>query len=158
MIEEQAVVTHVGKGYVNVECLVKSSCSGCQQLDNCGSGQISKAFPQKKVSHKVVTNVALNQGDSVLIGIPEKLILTAAWQVYIWPLIGLLTAGYFGQWLVEQQILAHELLAVILSLLGGYCGFLLAKRRQTALANQSDWSPRLLKILASNIAIVEIDR
>ncbi|GLX79413.1 sigma-E factor regulatory protein RseC [Thalassotalea insulae] len=148
MIEEQAKVIAVEQGYVVVESLIKSSCSGCQQVDNCGSGQIAKAFPQKKVSYKVVTEQAMSPGDTVIIGLSEKLLLSAAWQVYLWPLIGLIAMGLLGQWLVEQLILPHELFAVLLSLAGGYLGFYLARRKQFSLSDSPQWSPSLVKILS----------
>lgn len=158
MIEEQAVVTSVAQGYVEVECLVKSSCSGCQQLDSCGSGQISKAFPQKKVVHQVYTDTALNPGDTIIIGLPEQLLLSAAWQVYLWPLIGLITMGFGGQWLVEQELFFHELMAVALSMFGGYLGFYLARAQQLTQTSNRQWSPRLIKIVSRNIAVAEIGR
>ena len=48
MIEEQARVIAIDKNKITVESIVKSSCSGCQQIDSCGSGQIAKAIPHKK--------------------------------------------------------------------------------------------------------------
>ena len=44
MIEETARVISVIENQIVVEGLVKSSCSGCQQLESCGSGQIAKSF------------------------------------------------------------------------------------------------------------------
>lgn len=52
MIEEFATVIDVGskdQHIIRVQSNVKSTCSGCNQLDNCGSGLISKAMPQKKI-------------------------------------------------------------------------------------------------------------
>ncbi len=147
MIEEQAKVISVESGLVIVESVVKSSCSGCQQVDSCGSGQIAKAFPQKTVRYQLETDQLLSPGDQVIIGLSEKLLLSAAWQVYFWPLIGLIAFAAFGQWLVERAVFPHELLAVLLSVFGGYLGFYLARRRQQASSKTSLWAPTLVKIL-----------
>ena len=147
MIEEQATVISVESGQVVVESVVKSSCSGCQQVDSCGSGQVAKAFPQKKMRYQLVTDQSLSPGDQVIIGLSEKLLLSTAWQVYLWPLIGLMAFAALGQWLVERAILPHELLAVLLSILGGYLGFFLARHRQQATSEAPQWAPTLVKIL-----------
>ena len=60
MIEEQATVTFIDDDNVTVTSDIKSACGGCQQIDNCGSGQVAKAFPQKKLSLTLKSPLALN--------------------------------------------------------------------------------------------------
>jgi len=55
MIEEQATVVAINDNNVTVTSDIKSACSGCQQVDNCGSGQVAKAFPQKKLSMNLIS-------------------------------------------------------------------------------------------------------
>mgnify|MGYP000194550422 CR=1 FL=1 len=75
MIEEQAQVTDITDGNITVESIVKSTCSGCQQLESCGSGQIAKAFPQKKTTYTVLSELPVEVGDRVIIGLSEKILL-----------------------------------------------------------------------------------
>lgn len=150
MIEEQAQVTGIANGNVTVESIVKSTCSGCQQLESCGSGQIAKAFPQKKTTYTVCSKLPVKVGDRVIIGLSEKLLLSAAWQVYMWPLIGLFIGSFLGQTLVGNSTLPHELWALPFAILGGYSGFFLAKRQQKNTLHKQEWLPTLLKVLPSN--------
>jgi len=156
VIEQQAKVIAVEGNNVVVESMVNSTCSGCQQIDSCGSGQISKAFPQKKLSYEIVTELSVKEGDRVVIGLSEKLLLSAAWQVYLWPLIGLILASLFGQWLIELEILMHELLAVAVGVLGGYTGFFFAKKKQSQMAKCQQWAPQLVKVIQDPISVTQI--
>jgi sigma-E factor negative regulatory protein RseC len=147
MIEEQAQVTAIEQGNITVQSIVKSTCSGCQQLESCGSGQIAKAFPQKKITYTLFSDLPVKVGDKVIIGLSEKLLLSAAWQVYMWPLIGLFIGGFLGNTLLEHRLIAHELLALPLALLGSFLGFALAKRQQDKITNEPEWLPTLLKVV-----------
>ncbi len=156
MIEEQATVIAINQTKITVESTVKSSCSGCQQVENCGSGQIAKAFPQKKIQLTLSTERQVNVGDTVVIGLSESILLKSAWQVYIWPLIGLVLGAFWGQWLVENHYITFEFIAILLSLVGGYCGFLLARKQQIKLSNCPKWAPTLVRVLPATIQVTEI--
>jgi sigma-E factor negative regulatory protein RseC len=162
MIEEKATVVAVYAHSITVASTVKSSCSSCQQIDSCGSGQIAKAIPQKTLitdincSELACAEQTLMVGDEVILGIPEKDMLLTAWQVYLWPIIGLLIFSAVGQWLLITHYLHHEPLAITLGLLGGYIGFQLAKFRQKQREN-SDWlAPKLLSVLPKTIVVTQL--
>jgi sigma-E factor negative regulatory protein RseC len=167
MIEENAIVTLLypsrNNGLlsaihntVKVESEIKSSCSGCKQVDNCGSGQVAKAFPQTKLSLELDTSLPVKVGDTVVLGLSDKYLLLSAWQVYLWPIIGLILASVLGQWFVEKQIFIHELLAISLGCFGGYLGFLLARHQQKRGKYCQLLIPQILRIKNSAINIVEI--
>ena len=147
MMEEKAKVVAISKDMVTIESLIKSACSGCQQVDNCGSGQVSKALPQKRLSVNVLSDLPLSVGDEVVIGLSEKHLLSVAWQVYLWPLIGLISFGLLGQYFMSLQIFTSEPVAILLSILGGYLGFRVAKRRQQHVGC-ADLNVKILKILS----------
>lgn len=145
MMEEKAKVVAILDDVITIESLIKSACSGCQQVDNCGSGQISKALPQKRLSVNVKSEFQLKIGDEVVIGLSEKHLLSVAWQVYLWPLIGLILFGFLGQYLITNHVFSSEPLAILLSMLGGYLGFISAKQQQNS--GSSDLNVKILKIL-----------
>jgi len=156
MIEEQAKVISIDRNVIIVESTVKSTCSSCSQMDSCGSGQIAKAFPQKQLTYTLFNDQPVSIGDMVVIGLSEKLLLSAAWQVYLWPLIGLIIASSMGQWLMLKEIITYELIAVVLGLLGGYLGFFFARKQQMKLLDCPEWTPKLIKIIPANIPVTEI--
>jgi sigma-E factor negative regulatory protein RseC len=150
MIKEQAQVTAITQDSVTVESIVKSTCSGCQQLESCGSGQIAKAFPQKKTTYTVTSELPVKVGDRVTIGLSEKLLLSAAWQVYMWPLIGLFIGSFLGQSILEANLISHELWALPIAIFGGYLGYFLAKRQQLMMRDKQEWLPTLIDVLPAN--------
>ena len=167
MIEENATVVSIHlteyeaadtivSNKITVESEIKSSCSGCKQVDNCGSGQVAKAFPQPKLSLDLYTDLPVKIGDTVVIGLSDKHLLLSAWQVYLWPLLGLVIASALGQWLVDNEIFSHELIAIAFGVLGGYLGFCLARHQQKRGKYCDLLIPRILRINPPSINIVEI--
>jgi len=146
-MEELAKVTHIENNVVSIESEVKSACSGCQQVDNCGSGQVSKAFPTKKLSLKLYSDLPLKIGDTVVLGLSDEYLLQSAWQVYMFPLIGLISFASLGQYLTSHSFFPHELLAVMLSAVGGYLGYLLSKSVQSSAKNRQKLTPKILRSL-----------
>ena len=156
MIEEQATVVAIDEDNVTVTSTIKSACGSCQQVDNCGSGQVAKAFPQKKLSLTVKSPLALSLGDNVVLGLNESALLQSAWQVYLWPLVGLIAASWLGQWMVINNIFNHEVFAIALGVFGGYVGFSLAKKQQIKSATCAKLAPKILRKENQNIVITEI--
>ena len=157
MITETATVTNVSNDIVTVESEIKSSCSGCQQVDTCGSGQVAKAFSQKRACFQTKSNLPLKIGDKVLIGIEEKNLLTTAWQVYMWPLIGLILGAGGGQLFVNRGIFQTELLVILCGFFGCYLGFRLAKFWQRYTHQDKNLQPKILKIVPNSISVTQID-
>lgn len=156
MIEESATVVAIENDNVTVTSELKSACSGCQQVDNCGSGQIAKAFPQKQLTLTVKSTLPLNIDDKVVLGLNESALLSSAWQVYLWPLLGLLIASWSGQWLVNSGFFPHEFFAITFGFCGGYAGFLLAKQQQSKLHKCAELAPKIIRRQNQNIVITEI--
>ncbi len=152
MIEELATVTAITQKKVTITSQIKSSCSGCAQVDTCGSGLIAKAIPQKQLKFilsypKNMENGVLKVGDCIVLGLPENDVLANAGQVYLLPLLGLIVFSAFGQWLVNQQVVNHELFAVGFGLVGGYFGYRVAKYRQTKGKQALKLQPEILRTL-----------
>jgi sigma-E factor negative regulatory protein RseC len=137
------------KSNVTVQSQVKSTCSSCQQADTCGSGIVAKAIPQKKLTVTLTSNLPVKVGDCVVLGIPEHDVLQTAWQVYLWPLIGLILFSALGQQLIEKGIFSHELFGLFLGVSGGYLGYRLAKYYQKRPGRAERLQPKILRVLPS---------
>jgi len=153
MIKELANVIAIEAGKVTVTSQIKSTCSGCAQVETCGSGQIAKALPQAKLTltlpYDESSGEMLKQGDSVVLALPEKHILASAGQVYLLPLLGLLTFSAVGQWLLKQQILPHELFALGLGVTGAYLGYKYAQFQQKQGKHSEKLQPKIIKVTTS---------
>ena len=156
MIEELATVVAINQKSITVVCDIKSACSGCKQIDSCGSGQVAKAFPQKQLSINLITELTVKKDDTVVIGLSEQCVLESAWQVYLLPLFFLISFSGLGQWLVEQSIFSHEIYAIVLGMFGGYLGYRLARYLQSSKNKIDKLVPKVLRVLAKNMPVTEI--
>jgi sigma-E factor negative regulatory protein RseC len=151
-MEELAEVIAIENGMISVISQVKSSCSSCSQVSTCASGQVAKAIPHKKASFTLplsalLSNQRVQVGDCVVLTLPEIDVLQSAWQVYLFPMIGLLSFSAIGQWLVVQAVLNHELLALGIGMMGGYIGYRLAKHLQNHPDHQNKLQPKILRVI-----------
>lgn len=151
-MEELATVTANENGKITVVSQIKSSCNSCAQADTCASGQIAKAIPHKQLSFTLskpesLENQAVNVGDCVVLTVPEGDVLQSAWQVYLLPIFGLFSFSALGQWLVQEEVLAHELIALAIGIVGGYLGYRLAKHLQNKPNKRKKLQPEILKVL-----------
>lgn len=151
-MEELAEVISIENGIISVVSQVKSSCNSCSQVSTCASGQVAKAIPHKKLSFTLSTPLSLEGksveiGDCVVLTLPEIDVLRSAWQVYLLPVVGLLSFSALGQWLTIQEILSHELLALSIGLTGGYLGYRLAKHLQNNPEHQEKLQPKILRVI-----------
>jgi sigma-E factor negative regulatory protein RseC len=154
MIKELANVVSIDVGQVTVTSEIKSTCGSCAQIDTCGSGQIAKALPQAQLTLTLPYDIKktgrhLKEGDCVVLALPEKHVLSSAGQVYLLPLLGLITFSAIGQWLLKQQILPHELYALGLGITGGYLGYRLAKFQQKQGKQSENLQPKIIEVIPS---------
>jgi len=158
-MEELAEVIAIENGMISVVSQVKSSCNSCSQVSTCASGQVAKAIPHKKLSFILPASALLNSqlvqiGDCVVLTLPEVDVLQSAWQVYLLPVIGLLSFSALGQWLIVQDILSHELLALGIGLWGGYLGYRLAKYLQNNPEHQEKLQPKILRVIPKPLVVM----
>ncbi len=121
MIEEIATVTSTRKNTINVVTNQRSSCQQCVQTDSCSTSVLSKFFGNKSIELELQSDIQLETGDKVCLGIDEKIFLRLTGMVYIVPLVGLLLAALFGQYLSTQMGISGEILIIVF----GFFGFLL---------------------------------
>jgi len=160
-MEELATVTANDNGRITVVSQIKSTCNSCSQVDTCASGQIAKAIPHKRLSFtlhkpKSLESQTINVGDCVVIAVPEVDVLQSAWQVYLLPIFGLFTFSALGQWLIQEEILAHELIALVIGILGGYLGYRLAKHLQSDPNKRKRLQPEILRVLPKPLNVDNI--
>lgn len=157
MIEEVATIVCIQQQTITVESQIKSTCSGCQQVDNCGNGQVAKALPSRKMRLTLTTDLAVKKGDQVVLGINEQYLLQTAWQVYLWPLLGLIAFSALGQYLIQLSLFSHEPMAIGLGCVGAYSGYWLAKTRLSSAKRADLMLPKVLRIVPQIIPVIELD-
>lgn len=157
-MEELAEIVAIENGMISVVSQVKSSCNSCSQVSTCASGQVAKAIPHKKLSFTLPETALLNDqpvqvGDCVILTLPEVDVLKSAWQVYLLPVIGLISFSAIGQWFMMQKVLSHELWALAAGLIGGYLGYRIAKFLQNHPEHQEKLQPKILRVIPKALVV-----
>lgn len=141
MIKEWATVVSWQNGEALVSCDVKASCSNCASRAGCGTRVLNKLGPQTTHTLVVASDVPLEPGQKVELGIAEGSLLGSAMLVYLSPLVGLfLIASLF------QVLFGSDLAALIGAILGGVGGFLIARGYSHKLAAREAWQPVILNV------------
>jgi sigma-E factor negative regulatory protein RseC len=131
MIEEPGRVVALDSGAVWVETRRKSTCSGCSAKNGCGQGLMdSLGVRERRGLIRALSDLQLQVGDSVIVGIREDVLLRGAVLVYLFPLIMLMTAAA-----TAAQFSAHEPIVILAGLGGFFVSWLFVRIRSRNAAN-----------------------
>ncbi|EEX66139.1 SoxR reducing system RseC family protein [Vibrio metoecus] len=137
---------------VTLSCEQQTSCSHCQSSQSCGTGVVSKALGNKTLFWRLQTTQALQAGEVVEIGLPEKSLLQSAALVYLLPLFFMMLGAWLGtQWLAPMWDLG-EGIVIFTSLLFIGLGVWVAKRYAKVLELRSEQQVVLLRKLGIPVA------
>lgn len=148
MIIETAVVKSVTGDQVTVQCESHSACNHCHASDNCGTGTVAKAFPQRSHSFVVTKTAAVTVGDKIEVGLREKNIITSAMLVYLLPLAVILIGIGLGQYLSLVLSLDGEWLIILMAFFGGYIGFSYTRKLSVKFEQRFDFKPKMVGVVA----------
>jgi len=158
MIKEIGRVVDIQDGWLFVETAIKSTCNACAAKSNCGTSTVAKAFSSKSVVNKVKNTLNAKIDESVEIGIPESSLLQGSFYLYLMPLLIAIFSAIATQLLGPQFLEITEGHVILATFLGGFLGFLLAKK----LLNNSDvdkFQAVLIRIYDGKMvkAVIELD-
>jgi len=108
MLESRATVIARHHDVLEVALERDSGCQGCQQ---CGVSAISRLMPNH-LRVRLTSSKTFQVGEQIVINLPEKGLLKAAWRCYLLPL-----AVFFGGALLGDAV-AGENGAVFFGLVG----------------------------------------
>lgn len=127
MIEETAIVESVNHYEVGIVTTRNSACGGCQQKDGCSTSVVAKFFGEKKIHLKVSSQISVDVGDEVIIGVDEKQFLTLTLLTYLVPILGLFMFALLGQWYSNVSQADHEFWIISFGFVGFVAGVLYNK-------------------------------
>jgi sigma-E factor negative regulatory protein RseC len=116
MIEELAVVVKIENNQVWVESRQNSGCGGCQQKTSCTTNALGSVLKKKAVP--VDSDFLLQTGDTVTVGIDEKLLVHASLLLYFVPLLALFSGAGLADWLLPSNMQYLDLLVAVSALAG----------------------------------------
>jgi sigma-E factor negative regulatory protein RseC len=153
MIIETAVVKSITGDQVTVQCESHSACNHCHASENCGTGTVAKAFPQRSHRFIVTKTAAVMVGDKIEVGLREKNIITSAMLVYLLPLAAILIGTGLGHYLSLALQLDGEWLTILTAFVGGYIGFNCTRKLSVKFEQRFDFKPKMLDVIAGHEAI-----
>ncbi|QKE63951.1 SoxR reducing system RseC family protein [Aquipseudomonas campi] len=143
MIEEPGRVIALEDGAVWVETLRKSTCSSCSANAGCGQGLMDKlGVGRNRGLVRALSDLQLQVGDSVVVGVHEDLLLRGAFLVYLWPLLCLFAAAVLAQWLGLS-----EPLVILFGLAGLALAWLVVRWRSRRTADDPALQPVVVRAL-----------
>lgn len=143
MIEEHGRVVAVEAGAVWVETQRTSTCSGCVAKNGCGQGLMDRlGVHERRGLVRALSQLNLQVGDVVVLGIQERVLLRGAILVYLFPLLMLLAAS-----LVAAQFSLSEPWVVVAGLGGFLSSWLIVRLRSRRTVHDPGLQPVVLRAL-----------
>lgn len=141
MLEEQGRVVALEPGAVWVETMGKSTCSGCSARSGCGQGLMDRlGIRGRRGLVRALTDLELQPGSPVIIGIDEKVLLRGSLLVYLFPLLMLFTSA-----LLVDQISTKESYVILAGLGGFTLSWLIVRLRSKRIAGDPALQPVVLR-------------
>ncbi|AEA79363.1 Sigma factor RpoE regulatory protein RseC [Vibrio cholerae LMA3984-4] len=137
---------------VTLSCEQQTSCSSCQSSKSCGTGIVSKAFGSKTLFWRLQTTQALEAGEVVEIGLPEKSVLQSAALVYLLPLFFMMLGAWLGNQWLAPMLGFGEGIVILTALLFIALGVWVAKHYAKVLELRSQQQVVLLRKLGIPVA------
>ncbi|HDZ9228197.1 TPA: SoxR reducing system RseC family protein [Vibrio cholerae] len=137
---------------VTLSCEQQTSCSSCQSSKSCGTGIVSKAFGNKTLFWRLQTTQALEAGEVVEIGLPEKSVLQSAALVYLLPLFFMMLGAWLGEQWLAPMLGFGEGIVILTALLFIALGVWVAKHYAKVLELRSQQQVVLLRKLGIPVA------
>jgi len=124
MIQERAIILALetppssSDTVATLEIERKVACGLCGQTRGCGNSIWSKLFSPQSTIFKAHNSINAQVGQSVIIGIDERSLLTSALLLYVLPLVTMLFASILSMQITQSDIGA--MLGAALGLLVGF--------------------------------------
>lgn len=140
-----------GMNNVQLSCDQQTSCNSCKSQKNCGTGMVSKALGGKSHFWKLRTNQALQAGQVVEIGLPEKSLVLSALVVYLLPLLTMIAGSVFAQLVLRPWLNLGEGIVILMFFICGGLGIYFAKPMTQWLEKKVDNEISLIRVLGQPI-------
>ncbi|MGZ8257730.1 MAG: SoxR reducing system RseC family protein [Methylotenera sp.] len=120
MIEEYAIITGRAGNQAALEIERRTACGLCGQKRGCGNATWGKLLGHTNHTFNAENPINANVGDSVVVGIEERAILSSVFFLYIVPLIGMLIGAVLADMLLNNEF--YVILGAISGLVLGFFG------------------------------------
>ena len=145
MIEETASVVAVEGQYALMQTQRQSACHSCSVKTGCGTSVISQVVGQRSSQFKVENTLDVKVGDEVVIGLMENSLVKGSLLVYALPIVLMLIAGLFGDFLAQNYHFNRDLLGSGFALTGFVISLPLIRWVISRTALKQQMQPRMIR-------------
>lgn len=149
MIEERARVLSVHDDQVWVETERQSTCGACAANKGCGTAVLGKVFGARQMRVQARSQIPLQVGDEIIIGVEENALVKGSFAVYVVPLLMMFLGALCGKWVANS-----EHISVLMGLLGLLVGFAWLRVFGLRIRADAYYQPVVLRLLQGRGAIV----
>jgi sigma-E factor negative regulatory protein RseC len=97
VIEEQGEVLAVDDAHAWVACRAQQDCARCAEGRGCGGGLLGRLLGDRLYRVRAIHDGGISEGDCVVIGLDERVLVRAAAAVYGVPLVLMVAGAVAGQ-------------------------------------------------------------
>lgn len=148
MIEETGRVVAVDYNEVWIETIRKSGCSGCSARSGCGQGLLSKIKDGTRNHIRLQTELGLQVGDEVILGLPEQAFIRSSFLAYGLPLLALIAAVL----LADMGLGLSEPWVILAALIGLAAGFVVVRLLSRLGGHRGDFQPVIVRAISTAVA------
>ena len=142
MATEEGIVIKVGDRTAWVKTTRSSACNHCASRKSCQAGEQGK-----EMEVEVTNPVGAKIGDRIVLYFETASLLKAAFLLYVFPILCMLTGAALGHWLSPRYQINPSLGSAAVGFLSLVLSFLLVKMRGDRLARKDNYKPRIVRIL-----------
>jgi sigma-E factor negative regulatory protein RseC len=144
LIEEQAVVLRVDGSRAHLEIERNKPCGLCGATRGCGVSLWGRLFGHHSRSFAVDNNLGAAEGDRVIVGVDEGILLSGSLSVYLLPLVLICAGGLLGSSMAASRS-TSDFYAVIGALAGLLLGLAWVRLHATGSARAGRYQPAMLR-------------
>lgn len=144
MIEEQAVVVRIDGSHAHLEIERTSPCGLCGATRGCGVSMWGRLFGHRSRSFAVNNDLDAAEGDHVIVGVDESVLLNGSLSVYLVPVVLVCLGGLLGSTMAVARS-TSDLYAVLGALAGLLCGLVWIKFRNSGAGGVGRYQPTMLR-------------
>ena len=150
MIEEQARVVAIDDGTVEMEVQRHTACDACSVNKGCGTGVLAKAIGVRPMQIRARSNLSLNVGDIVIVGIEDQMLVRSSFLVYALPMLMLLVGAFFGELMATNLAVENsDIVTIAGGVIGLAVGFFWLRLFSMRMSADPRYQPRILRRMDS---------
>ena len=128
-----------------LQAKVQSSCGSCEAKSGCGTSMLGDVLGKRFTRFTAENAVGADIGDEVIVGIPERSLLSGSLMVYLLPVLTMILSALAADGIISPVDTGRDLL-VALSAAGGFTlGALLARAYFRRPSSRLMYSPVVLR-------------